>query len=130
MNKNTAKLLYSLLILPVPNLLKTADFYTNKAGFLAKEYLTVTNPHICLYRDSVEIILLQSNLEKIQPNRILHGYGYDGYFTGNDIKTIYQEFLSKQVKIVKNLMITDYNNLEFVFEGIDSRWICIGCKQR
>lgn len=126
----STELLHNLLILPVSNLLKTAKFYETKLGFKAVKYLEVKQPHICLYRDEVEIILLQSKLKQIKPNRILHGYGYDGYFTGKSIKPIYEEIVKKKVKIIKSLEITDYNNLEFVIEDIDGRWICIGCKQK
>ncbi|QSH42382.1 VOC family protein [Lentisphaerota bacterium ZTH] len=122
-------LLHSLLILPVPDLIKTSEFYENNLGFRPVRYLNSKQPHICLYRDFVEIILLQSKLKEIKPNRILHGYGYDGYFTGRDIKTIYTKMVYKKIEIIKPLEVTDYGNLEFVFEDVDGRWIAIGCKQ-
>ena len=100
----------SLLILPVPDLIKTSDYYVNVLGFRAVKYLETAQPHICLYRDLVEIILIKSKLAQIQPNRIVHGYGYDGYFTGKDIKSIYEELVSKNAKIVKPLSMTDYGN--------------------
>ena len=48
-------------IFPVPDIKKTADYYVSKLGFRAVEYLECKEPHICLYRDAVEIILLKSN---------------------------------------------------------------------
>ncbi|MFA6527500.1 MAG: VOC family protein [Candidatus Babeliales bacterium] len=124
----TAKLETSLLILPVTDLEKTSVFYSKLLGFRAVKYLQVQQPHICLYRDAVEIILTQSKLQEIQPNRIIHGYGYDGYFTGKNIESIYEELVAKNVKIVRPLGTTDYGNLEFVMEDIDGRWICFGVK--
>lgn len=50
-------------IFPVPNIKKTAEFYVSKLEFSAVEYLECKEPHICLYKDSVEIILLQSNTD-------------------------------------------------------------------
>lgn len=126
----TAKLEASLLILPVPDLEKTSDYYSKYLNFRAVKYLNVEQPHICLYRDSVEIVLTKSKLQKIQPNRVLHGYGYDGYFSGKDITSIYDELVAKNVKIAKPLGVTDYGNLEFVFEDVDGRWICCGVKQK
>lgn len=123
-----SKLLHCLLILPVPNLGKTADYYTEKLKFTAVKYLEVENPHICLYRDDVEIVLIKSQLKEIQPNRILHGTGYDGYFATSDVESLYKEVVSTKVKIVKNLGKTDYGNLEFVIEDIDKRWIAVGLK--
>jgi hypothetical protein len=43
-------------------------------------------------------------LHVLHLDRMLHGYGYDGYFTS-------------------------YGNLEFVFEDIEERWIFICVKQ-
>ena len=58
-------------IFPVPDIRKTAEFYVTKLGFRAAEYLSCKEPHICLYRDTVEVLLLQANTEKIFPNRTL-----------------------------------------------------------
>lgn len=119
----------SLLLLPSSNLKKTAEYYSKTLSFHPVEYLHATQPHICLYRDGVEIVLLQSKQQEIQPNRILHGYGYDGYFTGQKIESFYEECLSNNVKIVQPLDMTDYGNLEFVFEDCEGRWIGVGSKK-
>ncbi len=124
-----SELSHSLLILPVPDLNKTAEFYENKLNFKAIKYLNVNQPHVCLYRDFIEIVLTKSKLSEVKPNRVVHGYGYDGYFTGNGIEEIYRECVTNDVKIEKQLQMTDYGNLEFVLEDIDKRWICIGIKK-
>ena len=123
-----AKLLHSLLIMPTVNLERTSSYYEKILNFKAVKYLNVAQPHICLYRDDVEIILIQSKLKKIQPNRILHGTGYDGYFTTKDVEFFYKEMFAKKAKIVKHLNKTDYGNLEFVIEDVDERWIAVGLK--
>lgn len=106
----------NLLILPVPDINQTSDYYTKFLRFKAVKYLQSQQPYICLYRDNVEIILIQSKLQKIAPIRIVHGYGYDGYFTAKNIKPMYEELVAKNVKIVKPLGKTDYGNIEFVLE--------------
>ena len=125
-----AKLLHSLLILPVPDLNRTSDFYENKLNFKAVKYLKIKEPHICLYRDSVEIVLIKSKLAIIEPNRILHGHGYDGYFTTKNVKSFYEEVFKNNVKIAKPLKITEYGNQEFVLEDVDGRWIAVGLKRK
>lgn len=125
----SAYLEHCFLLLPTANMKKTAEYYQTILGFKGVEYLTSKQPHVCLYRDGVEIILLQSKQKEIQPNRILHGSGYDGYFTGKDVKALYEELISRAVKIVKPLRMTDYGNQEFVFEDCDGRWIAVGVKQ-
>ncbi len=57
-------LLMSHCIFPTPDIIKTADFYEQQMGFKAVKYLEAKEPHICLYRDSTEIILTKTNGKK------------------------------------------------------------------
>lgn len=66
-------------IFPTPNIKQTANFYVQKLGFSAVEYLNSKEPHICLYKDDIEIVLTDSRGKKVIPNRELYGYGYDAY---------------------------------------------------
>ncbi|MGE8205540.1 VOC family protein [Heyndrickxia sp. NPDC080065] len=125
MNKGLS---HSLQIFPTPNLQKTANYY-EQLGFKAVFYLESLEPHICLYRDMLEIVLTQSNNKVLIPNRIQHGYGYDAYFISESQEEIEKEFTSLGVKIIRSLTSTDYNNKEFVFEDIDGRWIAVGNKE-
>lgn len=114
-------------IFPVLDIDKTSDFYVNKLGFKKVEYLNTAEPHICLYRDKIEIILLKSN-KKVIPNRDLYGYGYDAYIYTSRQSELFEEFFRYNVQIVKNLVCTDYNNKEFVIEDLDRRWLAFGKK--
>lgn len=116
-------------ILPVPNIKRTAEYYVSNLGFSAVEYLNCEEPHICLYLDQVEIILLQANTDRVLPNRELYGYGYDAYLYTDEQETMEKAFLSKGVKVVRPLNITDYQNSEFVIEDIDGRWLAFGLKK-
>lgn len=116
-------------IFPVPDIRKTAEYYVKKLGFYAVEYLDCKEPHICLYLDTIEIILLQANTDRIRPNRELYGYGYDAYLYTEDQDALERELVSKGVKVVRPLSITDYQNKEFVIEDIDGRWLAYGLKQ-
>jgi len=107
---------------------KTAEFYEH-IGFRAESYLDSVEPHICLYRDRIEIVLTKSNQEYIVPTREIHGYGYDAYLITDNQEEMEQGFSELGVKIVRPLLTTDYNNKEFVFEDIDRRWIAVGKKQ-
>lgn len=116
-----------LQIFPCPDMQKTAAYY-EKIGFRAVSNLNSAEPHICLYRDNIELILTQSSLGKIFPNRKQYGYGYDAYFITEKQAVMQQEFVDKGITIVRPLMVTDYGNKEFVFEDIDARWIAVGNK--
>lgn len=115
-----------LQIFPVIDICKTALFYRS-LGFRDVYYLESSQPHVCLYRDAIEIILIATVL----PNRELHGYGYDAYFIADEISQIALEQKLKKlgVTIVNTRGITDYDNSEFVFEDIDRRWIAVGEKR-
>lgn len=125
------KNLYSILaVFPTPDIEETAKYYNEVLGFRVVKYLDVKEPHICLYRDKIEVVLTQANSEKVYPNRELYGYGEDSYFITDDQEALQKEFIDKGAKIVRPLHVTDYNNLEFVLEDIDGRWIVFGMKQK
>lgn len=115
-------------VFPTPNIGKTADFYVQKLGFKAVEFLNAQEPHICLYKDDVEIILTDSKGKKVVPNRELYGYGYDVYIIVDNQEELQEEFDRKNLKVVKRISVTDYNNKELVLEDIDGRWLGFGIK--
>lgn len=121
-------LLMSHCVFPTPDIIKTADYYELHMGFRAVRYLDAREPHICLYRDATEIILTQTNGQKVIPNRELYGYGYDAYFITKNHEELQEELMNSGVKIIRSLESTDYNNKEFVIEDIDRRWIAFGIK--
>jgi hypothetical protein len=121
-------LIESHRVFPTLDIIKTADFYEQMMGFKAIRYLDANESHICLYRDTTEIILTKTNGQKVIPNRELYGYGYDAYFITKNQEELQKEFLNSNVKIVRSLDSTDYNNKEFVVEDIDGRWLAFGIK--
>ncbi|WMJ22158.1 glyoxalase [Paludicola sp. MB14-C6] len=115
-------------VFPSLNINATASYYVESLGFRRVDYLEAKEPHICLYRDSTEIILTQSNGQQVIPNRELYGYGYDAYFITDSQQKLQVEFEKANVKIVRKLQHTDYHNQEFVIEDIDGRWLGFGIK--
>lgn len=115
-------------IFPVPDIKKTEEFYALKLDCRTVEYLDCKEPHVCLYKDSVEIILLQANTDRVSPNRKLYGYGYDAYLYTENQEQLEKEFIKKGVKIIKSLNVTDYKNKELVIEDIDGRHLAFGLK--
>ncbi|MFS0783028.1 VOC family protein [Bacillus sp. 1P06AnD] len=116
-----------LQLFPVPDMEKTSRFY-QRLGFKSVPYLQASDPHICLYRDKIEIVLIGSQLKSIQPNYLLHGYGYDAYFICDNQEDFYKECLESEVTIILPLSRTDDHNREFVFEDMDGRRIAVGKK--
>lgn len=116
-------------IFPVPDIRKTARFYTDSLGFRAVGYVECEEPHICLYRDKTEIILLKANTDRVFTNRELYGYGYDAYLYTSEMEELEKQLRRNRVKIARPLSMTDYKNREFVIEDIDGRWIAFGRKE-
>ena len=108
---------------------KTVSFYVEKLGFnYAKHYDKIEN-FATLYRDSIELVVVQGKFGKMESNTKRYGTGYDVYIDPNTIEgvdIIYQEFLSKGVKVVQEPRRTEYGSYEFVIEDIDGRLIGIG----
>jgi hypothetical protein len=121
-------LLESHCVFPTPDIIRTANFYKQKMGYEAVSYMEAKEPHICLYRDSTEIILTKTNGQKVIPNRYLYGYGYDAYFITKNPEELQEEFINSNVKIIRSLEYTDYNNKELIIEDIDGRRIGFGIK--
>ena len=115
-------------IFPTADIRKTAEFYIKNLGFSAQEYLDAKEPHICLYKDNIEIILTDSKGKKVIPNHELYGYGYDVYIIVDNWEELEKKLDSKGLKIIKRVSITDYNNKELVLEDIDGRWLGFGMK--
>ncbi len=115
-------------IFPCNDIEKTTDFYVNKLGFKAAKYLNVSEPHVCLYRDSIEIVLIKALFGGYKPNHVLYGYGFDAYFYTETQEKLEQEFNENRVNFVKPPRNTDYNNKEFVIEDCDGRYLAFGCK--
>lgn len=115
-------------IFPVPDIQKTEKFYVTALGFTAVEYLQSKEPHVCLYKDDIEIILLEAHTARVIPNREQYGYGYDAYLYTESGPELETELAAKGIKIVKPLNITDYQNREIVIEDCDGRWLALGLK--
>lgn len=115
-------------VFPTPNIEMTSDYYEKVMGFKAVKYLASKEPHICLYRDSTEIILTKSNGQEVIPNRKLYGYGYDAYFITDNQEKLQEELTNAGANVVRPLFHTDYHNQEFVVEDVDGRWIGFGIK--
>jgi catechol 2,3-dioxygenase-like lactoylglutathione lyase family enzyme len=123
------KLFWSHPVFPTPDIIRTAEFYEKVFGFRAVKFLDAKEPHICLYRDSTEIILTKSKGQAVIPNRELYGYGYDAYFITDNQEELQEEFKNAGANIVRPLFHTDYHNQEFVVEDIDGRWLGFGIKE-
>lgn len=117
-------------VFPVPDTATTAAYYRDRLGFAVVEYLDAAEPHVCLYRDGVEIILLSAPGVPVVPNRVRHGFGYDAYLITDEQDDLHAELLAAGAHVVRGPVMTDYHNLELVVEDCDGRWLGFGIKGR
>ncbi len=116
-------------VFPVPDIRKTAEYYEDKLGFRRVDYLDVQYPHVCLYRDGIEVILTESTkADSVISNTEQYGYGEDVYIIVSDQAALEAEFRAAGVEIVEPLHMTDYHNYEFTIRDIDGRRLVFGMK--
>jgi catechol 2,3-dioxygenase-like lactoylglutathione lyase family enzyme len=117
-------------VFPVPDVARSVAFYRDVLGFRPVEYLDAAEPHVCLYRDAVEIILTSAPGVPVVPNRLRHGFGYDAYLITDQQTALHRELAAAGAKVARAPEMTDYHNVEFAVEDADGRWLGFGIKGR
>ena len=105
---------------------ETARFYRDTLDFRVVEHAEGEERFAALYKDGVEILLVQTGAGVIRPNRDRYGTGYDLYLTPPDVDQAYEFVRDRGGKVVRAPSMTAYGNYEFVLEDPEKRWIGIG----
>ncbi len=108
---------------------RTVVFYVEKLGFKSAQHFDKITSFATIYRDEIEFVIVQALKGEIENNLSRYGAGYDAYIDTAEVAgvdEVYQEFLSKGVKILQPPFDSDYGSREFVFEDIDGRRIGVG----
>jgi len=124
-----ARLTNAVIVFVVPDVRRTVDFYREVLRFRVVEHYDKEEIFAALYRDAIEIILVQSRYGEVLSNHERYGAGYDAYLDPaalEDVDAFYVEWKEKGVTIVRPPGLTSYGSYEFVFEDIDGRRIGIG----
>lgn len=117
------------VILPTPEIRATVAYYRDVFGFTVVEHYDNRESFAALYRDDVEIVLVQAKRGEFEPNRVRYGAGYDVYLdpdTLEGVDDMYAELASKGARIVREPALSDYGSYEFVVEDLDGRHVCVG----
>ena len=124
-----SKLTSCAIVFITPDLGNATRYYRDVLGFRAVEHTARAEKFTALYRDAVEIVLVQSRYGTIQPNRSAYGAGYDAYLVPESLAAVdsfHRELESKGVKIIQPPAMTTYGSREFVFADCDGRQIGVG----
>ena len=111
------------------NVQKTVAFYVETLGFSYAKHFDKNDNFATIYKDTIEIVIVQKRKGEIENNQSKYGNGFDTYIDTDSIEgvdVVYREYSEKGVKIVSKPHMTDYGCYEFVFEDVDGRQIGIG----
>jgi catechol 2,3-dioxygenase-like lactoylglutathione lyase family enzyme len=78
---NPARLVNVAPVLPTPDVRRTAAYYRDALGFKVVEHYDAEEAFATLYRDSVELVLIQTRHGDVQSNTARYGAGFDLYMT-------------------------------------------------
>jgi len=126
---NPSKLAASAIIFVTSEVEKTAAYYRDVLGFRVVEHYDLPEKFAALYRDVVEIVVMQALHGTVRSNRANYGAGFDAYLVPETLEAVtgfHDEIEAKGAKIVQPPALTAYGSLEFVFEDIDGRQIGVG----
>lgn len=118
------------MVLVTPRIENTAGYYRDVLGFRVVEHYAQPEKFAALYRDAVEIVLVQSQFGTVRSNRAQYGAGYDAYLVPESpaaVDTFYAEIKARGAKIAQPPARTSYGSREFVLEDVDGRLIGVGC---
>jgi catechol 2,3-dioxygenase-like lactoylglutathione lyase family enzyme len=124
-----SRLSNGVIVFVTPDVKKTATYYQDILGFRVVEHYDKGEPFAALYRDAVEIVVVQAKYGNVVSNRARYGAGYDAYLDPEDVEDVdvlYADLKEKGATIVSPPAVTAYGSYEFVIEDIDGRLIGIG----
>lgn len=108
---------------------RTAEYYRDVVGFELVANYENDEPFATLYRDTVEIVVVQAARGQVESNLQRYGAGFDAYLDTDElagVDLLYEELLGKGAHIAAAPALTAYGSYEFVLEDIDGRRIGIG----
>ncbi len=123
------RLANAAVVFVTPDVQKTAEYYRDVLGFRVAEHFDKEEKLAALYRDAVEIIVVQSKHGTVLSNQERYGARYDAYLDPEeveDVDPLHAELKEKGAKILSPPSLTSYGCYEFVLEDIDGRRIGVG----
>ena len=108
---NRVKLSNGAIVFVTPDVKEAAVYYRDVLGFRVVEHLDNAEPFATLYRDTVEIIIVQAKHGVVASNLERYGAGYDAYLDPErleDVDRIFEELQQRGAIIVSPPGMTTY----------------------
>ncbi len=126
---SSSKLVNCAGVFVTPDVERTAAYYREVLGFRVVQHYENVEKFAALYRDEVEIVVVQAQYGEVLSNRRRYGAGYDAYLDPEEVEGVdplYAEWKANGARIVSPPAMTPYGSYEFVLEDIDGRLIGVG----
>jgi catechol 2,3-dioxygenase-like lactoylglutathione lyase family enzyme len=124
-----ARLLNAAAVFVTPDVRRTAGYYREVFGFRVVEHYDAEEPFATIYRDDVELVLVQARHGEVESNAVRYGAGFDVYLdpaTVEEVDDMLEELRAKGAWIVREPAMTPYGSYEFEVQDIDGRILGIG----
>jgi catechol 2,3-dioxygenase-like lactoylglutathione lyase family enzyme len=128
-SRERAKLSNIAPVLLSADVVRTTEYYKSVFGFKVVEHYEAAEPFAALYRDNVELVVVQARHGQVEPNALRYGAGYDVYLGPEDVEGVdrlFAELDQRGARIVQAPRLTPYGSYEFVVEDVDGRRVGIG----
>ena len=113
--------------LVVQDVIATAEFYRDKLGFEILGYFKDPPVYGLVRRDAAEVHFGKADGDKTQNNEAVRkGLGTDVYIFVSDIKSLYEEFKARGVKIVEGPITRPYNCTEITIKDCNGFQLVFG----
>jgi catechol 2,3-dioxygenase-like lactoylglutathione lyase family enzyme len=116
-------------VFPSSDVKRTVDFYVTKLGFKFAKHYDKADTFATIYRDDIELVIVQKRKGEVESNEARYGNGFDAYIDTDTIEAIdavHEEYRNNGVTILSPPRMTEYGSYEFVFEDVDGRRIGVG----
>jgi catechol 2,3-dioxygenase-like lactoylglutathione lyase family enzyme len=89
---------------------RTAEYYREVFGFkVVEQYDRAEEAFAAIYRDNVEILLIQARRGEVQCNEARYGAGFDIFLhTAKGIDAMHAELVAKGARVVREPAMTSY----------------------
>lgn len=121
-----SKIISSASILLVEDVVRSAEWYKEKCGFVIEKYYGEPPTFCIINRNGFYIMFAKCEKSKIVPNWKLVEKTSNVYFWVDDVEAIYKEFISKDATIDYSLCIQPYGVKEFGINDPDGYDIAFG----
>lgn len=118
-----------VIVFVTPDIQAATHYYREVLGFRIVEHYERDEKFAAMYRDGVEIVMVQARFGAVRSNLAAFGAGFDAYLVPVSLEAVerfHEEIQANGARILQPPVITSYGSLEFIFEDLDGRRIGVG----